>query len=900
MALVVYENDDLEDAKEVGASPSASFVGLSNQGATCYLNGLLQTMFMTPEFRRAMFNWRYDSTKDGPEDECIPLQLQKLFGFLNLSKEKAVDTISLTKSFGWEGSEVYQQQDVQELTRVLFDALEISFKATDSEEIIDQLYAGELVDYLRCIDVDYETERVDKFLDFSLAIIPFGSTVACKNVIECVEMYLRPEVLDGDNKYYAEKYEEKVDAMKGLKISKLPKILSIHLKRFVFDFSSANITIKKLNDIVKFPMVLDMNKYVGRRANKKKKEGDADAEAEEDSSSSKSNSSDKDKVCEFESFLQEQLNNLRREQGDKNKSSSEEDLKGADLETGDANKNKTETSEPSNESKSDPFEEPFNPFEDDDFDVESSSSSSSSKSKKDPTDKEFNEAIDNSQLQYKIEDIPSLLETRGEWIYELYAVLMHSGSVGGGHYYAYIKDLDSKQWWNFNDSCVTTMKEEEVTAAAWGSTYSRPNYSSAYNTSYSSAYSTMSNYNSQIYGTSKSSGSGSSGSDSSTKVLSGANAYMLMYRKACPKNDSNGIVTLPSIEDVPEYIRDMVKIKEHQLAEQKAIDFERKSRIGLRVYFNGKERRVQIKKTQTYLELAHAIWRAFELEKEELFKDIDLKQLGLSSEDVKAAGSAASEAKEEAKTDEISSSLPLQCIAISELIRVRDYNQYTKNETKVHCVQAKGLLTLDQMVFYDLKDLKLEIKAPEDAWSVWFEDGISVKVNMYDPTADSICSDGDEETIRLPKGATLGDLKSALLPAVGKWYKKVRIIKITEPSRHDTNFRGDVYLQNSKELKKDHYFYDNIKVYCEEEDDDDHNNCSGLKLTLTDKQSKVIARFGLQKLIITINLDREGHDTVKMDVSKKWVLTEMRKHIATKLDLPEMGFKILRMYVDQL
>jgi len=34
-----------------------------------------------------------------------------------------------------------------------------------------------------------------------------------------------------------------------------------------------------------------------------------------------------------------------------------------------------------------------------------------------------------------------LVERDGEWVYELYAVLIHSGSAMGGHYYAYIKDM---------------------------------------------------------------------------------------------------------------------------------------------------------------------------------------------------------------------------------------------------------------------------------------------------------------------------------------------------------------------------------------------------------------------------------------------------------------------------
>ena len=36
---------------------ATGYVGLSNQGATCYLNSLIQTLFMTPEFRNALYDW---------------------------------------------------------------------------------------------------------------------------------------------------------------------------------------------------------------------------------------------------------------------------------------------------------------------------------------------------------------------------------------------------------------------------------------------------------------------------------------------------------------------------------------------------------------------------------------------------------------------------------------------------------------------------------------------------------------------------------------------------------------------------------------------------------------------------------------------------------------------------
>eukprot|EP01035_Chromulina_nebulosa_P064927 gene64927-88816_t len=34
---------------------SSGFVGLENQGATCYLNSLIQAMYMTPELRNGLF-----------------------------------------------------------------------------------------------------------------------------------------------------------------------------------------------------------------------------------------------------------------------------------------------------------------------------------------------------------------------------------------------------------------------------------------------------------------------------------------------------------------------------------------------------------------------------------------------------------------------------------------------------------------------------------------------------------------------------------------------------------------------------------------------------------------------------------------------------------------------------
>ena len=66
--------------------------------------------------------------------------------------------------------------------------------------------------------------------------------------------------------------------------------------------------------------------------------------------------------------------------------------------------------------------------------------------------------------------------------YELYAVLVHSGSASFGHYYALIKDLEHGEWHEFNDSLVKPIKESEL-QRAWGSAAATSGWSSS-----SSAY----------------------------------------------------------------------------------------------------------------------------------------------------------------------------------------------------------------------------------------------------------------------------------------------------------------------------------------------------------------------------------------------------------------------------
>ena len=43
---------------EQSPEPEKAFKGLQNQGATCYMNSLLQALYMTPDFRRMIYKFK--------------------------------------------------------------------------------------------------------------------------------------------------------------------------------------------------------------------------------------------------------------------------------------------------------------------------------------------------------------------------------------------------------------------------------------------------------------------------------------------------------------------------------------------------------------------------------------------------------------------------------------------------------------------------------------------------------------------------------------------------------------------------------------------------------------------------------------------------------------------------
>nr|XP_023828367.1 ubiquitin carboxyl-terminal hydrolase 40 [Salvelinus alpinus] len=213
--------------------------GIKNQGGTCYLNSLLQTLLFTPEFREELFSLGPKELgcledKDKPEAKVrvIPLELQRLFVRLLLVDQQSASTADLTDSFGWNNSEESRQHDVQELNRILFSALEHSLVDTSGSGFIQHLYHGTTVNSILCKECGNISQRQEDFLDLTVCV-----RGVCGLEGALWDMFVEEEMFEGSNLYRCGQCDQLVTAAKSAKLRKLPPFLTVSLLRFNFDFA---------------------------------------------------------------------------------------------------------------------------------------------------------------------------------------------------------------------------------------------------------------------------------------------------------------------------------------------------------------------------------------------------------------------------------------------------------------------------------------------------------------------------------------------------------------------------------------------------------------------------------------------------------------------------------------
>lgn len=144
-------------------------------------------------------------------------------------------------------------QDAHEFLHFLLNnGIEILLKQQKTvpkkKTFIHDVFEGTCATQIRCTCCEHVSTRKESFLDLSIDVSQNAS------LTQCLKSFSSIETLKGNNKFFCETCNAYQEAQKSTKISKLPQVLTLHLKRFKFFENTASH--KKLPYRVAFPFEL--------------------------------------------------------------------------------------------------------------------------------------------------------------------------------------------------------------------------------------------------------------------------------------------------------------------------------------------------------------------------------------------------------------------------------------------------------------------------------------------------------------------------------------------------------------------------------------------------------------------------------------------------------------------
>ena len=247
---------------ECNEMPKGKYIGLKNMTSTCYLNSIIQQLFMIPTLRETIIKI------ENPSKTNILYELQLLFSSLKLYENSYYDPRSFVVANNLNFAE---QMDADEFYGTLIDKIEKDIKDiyylkdnTKNEEnkivnykykdLFNYFFGIKVLDELQFVDCGHK--RYNEFCYYNIQI----EIKNCNNLYESLNNYFKAEVMDGENKINCEECNTKRICHKHLLLKSLPNILVICLKRFEFDYETM---LKfKLNKYLEFPFHLNMKDYM--------------------------------------------------------------------------------------------------------------------------------------------------------------------------------------------------------------------------------------------------------------------------------------------------------------------------------------------------------------------------------------------------------------------------------------------------------------------------------------------------------------------------------------------------------------------------------------------------------------------------------------------------------------
>ena len=238
------------------------YVGLKNMTSTCYLNSIIQQLYMIPTFRETIIKI------DNPSKNNILYELQLLFSALKIYENPYYDPKSFVIANNLSFTE---QMDAYEFYGILIDKIEKDIKdiycpkideknwedkkeSYKYKDIFNYFFGIKVLDELQFVDCKHKRYNEFCYYNIQIEIKNFN------NIYDSLNNYFKAEVMDGDNKINCEECKTKRICHKRLLLKSLPNILVISFKRFEFDYET--MLKSKLNKYFEFPFQLNMKDYM--------------------------------------------------------------------------------------------------------------------------------------------------------------------------------------------------------------------------------------------------------------------------------------------------------------------------------------------------------------------------------------------------------------------------------------------------------------------------------------------------------------------------------------------------------------------------------------------------------------------------------------------------------------
>ena len=245
---------------QVFTSKKCGHVGLKNLGCICYMNSILQQMYMVPTFRYAIMSADDHKNPDSQMsnffdsvDDNLLHQLQIMYTYLTFSNKSDYspkDFCYSYKDFDGKPTNVRAQQDSQEFYNNFCDKIENSLKITKFKYIVSDVFAGQTCSSVECSNCKNLSNRFEDFYNLTLEV---------KNISDLNDSLQKmnvPEIIDD---FKCSNCNQKVRISKIASLNKLPNVLVVHLKRFYLNYETFKT--KKINSKFEFPKKLNLKQF---------------------------------------------------------------------------------------------------------------------------------------------------------------------------------------------------------------------------------------------------------------------------------------------------------------------------------------------------------------------------------------------------------------------------------------------------------------------------------------------------------------------------------------------------------------------------------------------------------------------------------------------------------------